>query len=110
MQMSYEGDRLRTLRGECGLTQEELAGRSGIDRDKIAKIETGARRMSATDAAYLAQGLGVRSDDLVMRPQAQVHWRVSGSSPNSGRVSAWFEDFVDDALYVERRLKRYELE
>lgn len=118
--MSFEGERLKALRGDQGLTQQALADRSGIDREKIAKIEIGTRRMSATDAAYLAQGLGVRADDLVARPRQVVHWRaiepgsapasVAAASPSIARVGAWFEDFVDDALYLERRAQRYGLE
>lgn len=118
--MSFEGDRLKALRGDQGLTQQALADRSGIDREKIAKIETGARRMSATDAAFLADGLGVRADDLVARPRQTVHWRTSEAAPDAvldaaasssiSRVGAWFEDFVDDALYLERRAQRYGLE
>lgn len=117
--MSFEGERLKALRGDQRLTQQELADRSGINREKIAKIETGARRMSATDAAYLSDGLGVRVDELVARPRAAVAWRL-GASPAGAdapataasvdRVGAWFEDFVEDALYLERRAKRYGLE
>ncbi len=118
--MSFEGERLKALRSDQGLTQQALADRSGIDREKIAKIEIGTRRMSATDAAYLAQGLGVRADDLVARPRQVVHWRTSepasaatpgaAASPSIARVGDWFEDFVDDALYLERRAQRYGLE
>jgi transcriptional regulator with XRE-family HTH domain len=57
--MSFEGVQLKALRAKTKITQQELSERSGIDREKIAKIETGARRMSATDAAYLAHGLGI---------------------------------------------------
>jgi transcriptional regulator with XRE-family HTH domain len=116
--MSFEGERLKALRNVQALTQQDLADRSGIDREKISKIETGVRRMSATDAAYLAQGLGTRADDLVSRPRPVVRWRraevqpnaAPGPSPSVARVGAWFEDFVDDALYLERRAKRYGLE
>jgi transcriptional regulator with XRE-family HTH domain len=118
--MSFEGERLKALRSDQGLTQQALADRSGIDREKIAKIEVGSRRMSATDAAYLAHGLGVRADDLVARPRQAVHWRTSepapgavigtATSPSIARVGEWFEDFVDDALYLERRAQRYGLE
>jgi len=118
--MSFEGERLKALRSAQALTQQELADRSGIDREKIAKIEIGVRRMSATDAAYLAQGLGTRADDLVSRPRPVVRWRVAEAQPGAApgpaptpsvaRVGAWFNDFVDDALYLERRAKRYGLE
>lgn len=107
--MTYEGERLRAVRTEQKLTQQELAELSGIDREKIAKIETGTRRMSATDAAYLAQGLAIRADDLVGRPRGPIRWR-SAAPANEEVVDAvadWFHDFIDDALYLERRAHRY---
>lgn len=117
--MSFEGERLKALRGDRGLTQQELAARSGIAREKIAKIETGTRRMSATDAAYLSDGLGIRVDELVARQRPAVAWRLApaqaGPEENSASTSVeevglWFEEFVEDALYLERRARRYGLE
>ena len=112
--MSFEGEQLKALRTKTQITQQELSDRSGVDREKIAKIETGTRRMSATDAAFLAQGLGVRADALVARPRPLVRWRMADSSGPAAasvrQVGEWFDDFVDDALYVERRVKRYGLE
>lgn len=110
--MSFEGERLKTLRTQSNITQQELADRTGIERDQIAKIETGARRMSATDVAYLAQGLGVRADALVTRPKPTVRWRVGadGAATSMQTVGEWFADYVDDALYLENRVKRYGLE
>lgn len=111
-QMTYEGDRLKAVRADQKVTQQELADRSGIDREKIAKIETGVRRMSATDAAYLAQGLGIRADDLVARPREAIRWRLAtpGQDEACNRVAEWFDDFIDDALFLERRAQRYELD
>ena len=112
--MSLEGEQLKALRIERELTQEELAAQSGIDRGKIAKIETDKRRMTATDAAYLARGLGVRVNDLVGQPQPSMHFRKAASTDETQadveRVAAWFADFVEDALYLERRARRYGLE
>jgi transcriptional regulator with XRE-family HTH domain len=114
--VNYEAERLKVIRAGQNLTQQQLADRSGIDREKIAKIETGARRMSATDAAYLAQGLGVRADDLIGRPRADVRWRLEPAHRRDAEqaelttVARWFEDFVDDASYLERRARRYGVE
>lgn len=110
--MTYEGDRLKAVRAEQKVTQQDLADRSGIDREKIAKIETGARRMSATDAAYLAQGLGIRADDLIARPREPIRWRLAmpGQDVACNRVRDWFDDFIDDALFLERRAQRYGLD
>lgn len=69
--------------------------------------------MSATDAAYLAHGLGIRADALIARPKPLVRWRMNDAAPAAGsveQVGEWFADFVEDALYVERRIQRYGLE
>lgn len=110
--MTFEGDRLRAMRNEQKITQQELADRSGVDREKIAKIETGDRRMSATDAAYLSRGLGLRTDDLIARPRATIRWRSAapGQDPATDAVAEWFERFVEDALFLERRAQRYGIE
>ena len=59
------GDRLRRLRSERGLTQEELAGRAGVSVDLVKKLEQG-RRDSArlTTLAALADALDVALSEL----------------------------------------------
>jgi transcriptional regulator with XRE-family HTH domain len=106
--MGDEGMRLREVRKSRGLTQQGLADQSGIDREKIAKIETGGRRMSATDAAYLSQALGVRMDDLVGRPRSGARFRLSDPTKESQAqaVADWFEDYVRDVFFLERSAKR----
>jgi transcriptional regulator with XRE-family HTH domain len=65
------GDRLRRLRKERGLTQEELAERAAVSVDLVKKLEQG-RRQSArlTSLTSLATALGVpRSEMLDKRPR-----------------------------------------
>lgn len=109
--MTYEGERLKSVRTEADMTQEKLSEVSGIARSKIAKIEVGDRRMSATDAAFLAEALGLRANDLIERPRETVRWRAAGRDGDASvdRVGSWFSEFVDDALYLERRAARYGL-
>jgi transcriptional regulator with XRE-family HTH domain len=107
--MGVEGARLRELRKSQALTQQQLAFQSGIDREKIAKIETGVRRMSAADAAYLSQALHVSTDALVGRPASRAHFRLSDPAQEGQAqvVAEWFEDFVKDAFFLERSAKRH---
>lgn len=107
--MGREGERLRVLRDRHRLSQQALADLSGIEREKIAKIETGTRRMSATDAAYLAQALAVRTDDLVGRPEPRARFRLSepDQEDQAQAVADWFEDFIKDAFFLERSAKRH---
>jgi predicted ATPase/DNA-binding XRE family transcriptional regulator len=58
--MSALGGLLRRLREESGLTQEELAERSGVSARTISDTERGLRsRLYADTAARLAAGLGL---------------------------------------------------
>ncbi len=56
--------RLAQLRREQGMTQEQLADKSGLDRVAIANIETGIRRPTVTTVYRLAKGMGVKVEDF----------------------------------------------
>ncbi len=56
---------LRRLRRERGLTQEQLAERSGLDLASVGRIERAVRDPGVRTVARLAQGLGVRPADLL---------------------------------------------
>lgn len=84
------GDLLRRYRLAMGLTQEDLATRSGVSVDAISTLERGARRRPRQDTvALLAAALGLAEVDRtllassVRRSQTPV---VPWSSP--ARVSA----------------------
>lgn len=53
------GKRLRELRLAAGLTQAELARRTGIHRPNIARVEAGRHTPSLETLARLAQAIGV---------------------------------------------------
>lgn len=53
------GQRLRTLRLAAGLTQAELARRTGIHRPNIARVEAGRHTPSLETLARLAAAIGV---------------------------------------------------
>jgi transcriptional regulator with XRE-family HTH domain len=53
------GVRVKELRKEAGLTLDELAGRSGVSRAMISKLERGEKNPTLVIAARLAEGLGV---------------------------------------------------
>jgi transcriptional regulator with XRE-family HTH domain len=53
------GKRLRKLRTDAELTQEELAAKSGMTRSSIAKFERDEREPLLTTANRLAKALGV---------------------------------------------------
>jgi transcriptional regulator with XRE-family HTH domain len=58
-------DVLQGLRRERGLTQEELAFRSGLDRTYISLLERG-RRVPTIDTLFkLSRSLGIKPEDFV---------------------------------------------
>jgi len=65
------GDRLRRLRTERGLTQEQLAERAGVSVDLVKKLEQGRRESARlTTLTALASALDVpRSEMLDKRPR-----------------------------------------
>jgi transcriptional regulator with XRE-family HTH domain len=59
------GERVRELRRERGLTLDGLAGRSGVSRAMISKVERGEKNPTLVVAAKVAEGLGVSLSRLV---------------------------------------------
>ena len=61
------GARLRELRGEAGLTQEELAAAAGLHWTYIGQVERGERNPTYRSLVKLARGLRRDPSDLVRR-------------------------------------------
>ena len=60
------GERLRELRTERGLTQEQLAELAGVDRNYIGQIERGERNVALVNIVRIAQALKVQPADLLI--------------------------------------------
>lgn len=58
------GNRFRELRKSAGLSQEQLAFKSGLDRTYISGIERGRRNFSVLNAFVIAEALGVEIGDF----------------------------------------------
>ena len=65
------GARLRQLRRARAFSQEELAGRAGLDRTYISGCERGMRNPSLVTVAKLASALNVEIGDLFPRHTGQ---------------------------------------
>lgn len=63
------GDAVRAFRREAGLTQEQLADKTGLHVTYIAGIETGRRNPSLKTILSLAEGLGVSASELLRRSE-----------------------------------------
>lgn len=96
--MATIGEQIRARRHEVDMTQQQLADAAGIERYNIGKIEIGARDVSATEMAFLADALGVAPAALLPKAEAGVLFRHR--QPDSAAASqaiAWFEQYVADS-------------
>lgn len=59
------GRNLKRIRVERGLTQEELAERSGFAQQYISDVERGRRNPTIVSLWELAQAIGVTPVDLI---------------------------------------------
>jgi transcriptional regulator with XRE-family HTH domain len=59
------GQRVRQLRLERGLSQEDLAELANLHRNYVSQIETGRRNLSLLNILKLADGLKVRPIKLI---------------------------------------------
>lgn len=59
------GAAIASRRHKSGLSQEQLAERSGLHRTYIGAVERGIRNPTVTTLAHLALGLSCRASDLL---------------------------------------------
>ena len=59
------GKKLREIRKEKGISQEQLAFKSGLHRTYICDIERGERNVSLINIEKIAKGLNTKIDDLI---------------------------------------------
>lgn len=62
--VSYISKRIRDLRIAAGLTQEQLADRSGLTQSHICRLERGEHSPNGLTLSKIAKGLGVPITDL----------------------------------------------
>jgi len=58
------GKRIKSLRKQQGISQEELAYRSGLHRTYIGMIERAERNICLINMEKIAKGLGVKMYEL----------------------------------------------
>ena len=81
------GKRIRLLRKQMNLTQEELAAQVGVSLSFMGHIERGTRQPSLDHLVRLSKALGVSTDFLltgsmdlsITREQAHMLWDVAHS-------------------------------
>jgi transcriptional regulator with XRE-family HTH domain len=68
---------LRQFRNEAGLSQEQLARKSGIDRTYISGVERSVRNITLDSLEGLIDALGVTSEEFVRRLHIELFNRQS---------------------------------
>ncbi|HYW57038.1 MAG TPA: helix-turn-helix transcriptional regulator [Polaromonas sp.] len=82
------GLRIKQLRAEYPLTQEELADRCDLFRTYMSRIESGLANPTLTVLHTLAKGLEVDVASLLAMPVAKAPAKVRSARPVSrGRVA-----------------------
>lgn len=66
------GEAIRGIRGQLGVSQEELALKCGLDRTYISGIERGTRNPSLTNILKIAAALQVTPDALFACAQRRI--------------------------------------
>lgn len=61
------GEAIRTMRRERGISQEELAHITELDRSHVGRIERGERNVSVINLVRIAEGLEVPASDIMKR-------------------------------------------
>ncbi len=98
--MARTGDRIRHERAKWGYTQQQLAEMTGIDRDKIAKIELNRRDIQADEIEALASALRLDVTTLLARPE-RIKMRANAARPSTQKAIDWFERCVENSLFVD---------
>jgi transcriptional regulator with XRE-family HTH domain len=62
--LKWFGSRVRELRHQKNLSQEELAELAGIDRTYVGGVERGERNLSLLNVKRLSDALGINAKDL----------------------------------------------
>ena len=95
MKMETIADRVRTLIGRSGLTQNAFAERTGIEPSKLSKSLNGTRRFSSLDLALIAEDGKVTVDWLLTGKEPALATAARASAGSSAHEAlALAEDYV----------------
>lgn len=99
--------RIKALRTERKISQETLAEETGIERWKLASMESGRRRVSSHEVALFAEALDVEPAELLRAGTPVRLYRLSDMDSLAVREAmAEFDHFVSTSLRLER-LERF---
>lgn len=96
------GERIKTLRSACNFTQEYVADKIGISRQKYARIESGVNNITLELLSQIAQVLCVQVGDItrVLDETSIVEYRAGDKKESSQEI---FE--MLDLFYANKHLR-----
>lgn len=96
------GRRIADARTRAGLTQLDLAQAIGLDRSALAKVETGARRITALELARIAEETGESFEWFVTDPpQAIVSYRMGTDAVVTSAIDRLVERAARDVELLQ---------
>jgi transcriptional regulator with XRE-family HTH domain len=83
------GRRIKELRVQAAITQEELADRAGLFRTYLSRIERGSANPTLSMLHALSAAFGIPVIELFAQPGKEIPRRVKPKSPqlSRGRVT-----------------------
>jgi transcriptional regulator with XRE-family HTH domain/Zn-dependent peptidase ImmA (M78 family) len=98
------GRRIREEREHGALTQSQLAGLAGLDRTAIAKVESGARRVTALELLRLADALQVRMASFFDQPVPALvsHRSHGGLDVMDSKIDELLGSLAEEVEFVQR--------
>lgn len=98
--MDQMGKRLMARRKQCGLTQEDLAEKTGLTTQTISTAETGKKALRPENIIRLCNALEISADYLLMgrvtgEDAAVLHKKLSSLSPAQYR---YLEEIINSYL------------
>lgn len=114
------GEKLKLIRNERNMSQNDLAEKANISRVSIGNYERGDRVPTSDVLLKLANALGVSTDKLLGNEYinefeewfnvfAHAGFFVA-EDKNSNKVSVWIKPFNDEMLCLSTNLKDNEIE
>lgn len=112
--LAHLAHNLRRLRLAAGISQDELARRSGLSRRMINGVEAGNSNISLGNLDHVADALGVEFVDLVKAPHQPLermdmlmwqsasgasHAKLLGAAPATRQASLWWWELAPHERY-----------
>jgi two-component system, sensor histidine kinase and response regulator len=89
---------LRERRLKLGLSQEELARRSGLARSYICDVERGARHPALRNVAILSSALEISTSELISDVELSLASRVDVAKLKDAQIEAGLQTEIVDYL------------